>query len=189
MVLPNADTEVRASSEGKLTSPSHHVKGSSLTTSSLAAETFVGNYYQAVNNLAKLENFYINSSSRYAIPADISINGSVVATPEDYSKLLSSQGQNVRYEIESIDTHVMNPSFQYGAPENIHNQAKVEKDGGRMSIVVTTIGKVQFGKGRDAPQKMFNETFVLVPNWDAMARNPPRGLKKWLVMSQNFRAL
>lgn len=93
------------------------------------------------------------------------------------------------YEIESFDTHVMNPSFQYGAPGNLQDNNKIEKNGGRMSIVVTTMGRVQFGKGREAPQKMFNETFVLVPNWEAMGKNPPRGIKRWLIMSQNFRAL
>lgn len=93
------------------------------------------------------------------------------------------------YEVESFDAHVMNPSFQFGAPDNIHDNEKIEKNGGRMSIVVTTMGKVQFGKGREAPQKMFNETFVLVPNWETMGRNPPRGLKRWLIMSQNFRSL
>lgn len=113
----------------------------------------------------------------------------MVATPEEYSKLLDAQGQDVVYEIESLDAHVMNPSFQLGAPETVHENAKVERNGGRMSIAVTTMGKVRFGKGRDAPEKMFNETFVLVPNWDAMARNPARGLKRWLIMSQNFRAL
>ncbi|OAQ64940.1 nuclear transport factor 2, Eukaryote [Pochonia chlamydosporia 170] len=169
MPLPDSDTEVRASSE--------------------AAETFINHYYQAINNRSTLLPFYINSSSRYSIAADISINGSVVATPADYSTLLEAQGQGVRYEIESLDAHVINPSSQYGAPDNIHDNNKVEKNGGRMSIVVTTMGRVQFGKGREAPQKMFNETFVLVPNWDAMARNPPRGIKRWLIMSQNFRAL
>lgn len=113
----------------------------------------------------------------------------MLATPAEYSQLLESQGTGVHYEIESLDAHVMNPSFQQGAPENLHDNNKVEKSGGRMSIVVVTMGKVQFGKGRDAPQKMFNETFVLVPNWDAMSRNPPRGLKRYLIMSQNFRAL
>ncbi|OAA41633.1 Nuclear transport factor 2 domain containing protein [Metarhizium rileyi] len=169
MPLPDSDTEVKASSE--------------------AAETFVNHYYQAINNRSTLLPFYINSSSRYLIVADISINGSVVATPADYTTLLDAQGQGVRYEIESLDAHVINPSSQYGAPGNIHDNNKVEKIGGRMSIVVTTMGRVQFGKGREAPQKMFNETFVLVPNWDAMARNPPRGIKRWLIMSQNFRAL
>lgn len=169
MTLPDADTEVRASSE--------------------AAENFVSSYYQAINSRAKLETFYINSSTRYNIPADISINGSVVPTPAEYSKLLETQGENVLYEIESLDTHIINPSFQYGAPENVYDSEKNEKSGRKMSIVVTTMGKVRFGKGREAPQKMFNETFVLVPNWDAMARNPARGLKRWLIMSQNFRAL
>ncbi|POR38104.1 Uncharacterized protein TPAR_01698 [Tolypocladium paradoxum] len=169
MPLPDADTEVRTSSE--------------------AAETLVNHYYQAINNHSSLEPFYINSSPRYSIAADISINGQVVATPAQYSALLKGQGSAVHYEIESLDAHVINPSSAYGAPENVHDNPKVEKSGGRMSIVVTTMGKVQFGKGREAPQKMFNETFVLVPNWDAMARNPPRGAKRWLIMSQNFRAL
>ncbi|KAM0252797.1 hypothetical protein ACHAQJ_007585 [Trichoderma viride] len=169
MPLPDADTEVRASSD--------------------AAEIFVNSYYQAINSRAKLETFYINSSPRYSIPADISINGSVIPTPAEYSKLLETQGENVQYEIESFDTHIINPSFQYGAPETIYESDKNEKSGRRMSIVVTTMGKVRFGKGREAPQKMFNETFVLTPNWDSMARNPARGLKRWLIMSQNFRAL
>lgn len=155
----------------------------------IAAETFVNHYYQAISKRTNLSPFYINSSARYAIPADISINGSVVATPDGYSKLLDAQGEGVHYEIESFDTHVMNPSFQYGAPDNVLENAKLERNGFRMSIIVTTIGRVQFGKGKDAPQKMFNETFVLVPNWDSMARNPPRGIRKWLIMSQNFRAL
>ncbi|KHN95599.1 Nuclear transport factor 2 domain containing protein [Metarhizium album ARSEF 1941] len=169
MPLPDSDTQVKASSE--------------------AAETFVSHYYQALNSRSTLLPFYINSSSRYSIAADISINGSVLAAPADYTKLLDAQGQGVRYEIESLDAHVINPSSQYGAPEHIHDNNRVEKNGGRMTIVVTTMGRVQFGKGREAPRKMFNETFVLVPNWDSMARNPPRGIKRWLIMSQNFRAL
>lgn len=147
------------------------------------------NYYQALNSRAALLPFYINNSSRYSIPADISINGAVVPTPADYWQMLDTQGSGVHYQVESFDTQVMNPSFQYGAPENLYDNDKVERNGGRMSIVVTVMGKVQFGKGREAPQKMFNETFVLVPNWESMTRNPPRGIKRWLIMSQNFRAL
>lgn len=146
-------------------------------------------YYQALNSRASLDAFYVNSSPKYALPADISINGKVLAAPTEYSALLETQGAGVRYEMESLDTHVINPSTGFGAPENIHDNAKVERTGGRMSIVVTTMGRVQYGKRREAPQRMFNETFVLVPNWDALARNPPRGLHRWLIMSQNFRAL
>lgn len=121
--------------------------------------------------------------------ADISINGAVIPTPDDYAKLLEGQGADVFYEVESLDAHVINPLFQLGAPETVHDNSKVERNGGRMSVAVTIMGRVRFGKGKEAPQKMFNETFVLVPNWDALARNPPRGLKRWLIMSQNFRAL
>ncbi|ODA79130.1 hypothetical protein RJ55_04722 [Drechmeria coniospora] len=169
MTLPDADTEVKASSE--------------------AAENFISHFYQALNNLSKLDNFYVNSSAKYSIPADISINGQVVPTAAEYLKLLEGQGRDVRYEVESLDAHVVNPSSGFGAPETLHDNTRVERNGGRMSVVVTTMGRVQFGKGREAPQRMFNETFVLVPNWDALARNPPRGLKRWLILSQNFRAL
>lgn len=58
-----------------------------------------------------------------------------------------------------------------------------------MSFAVMVMGKVKYGKDREAPQKFFTETFVLVPNWEAMQKNPPRGIRKWLIMSQNFRAL
>ncbi|RDA93014.1 hypothetical protein CP533_0715 [Ophiocordyceps camponoti-saundersi (nom. inval.)] len=169
MTLPDADTEVKSSSE--------------------AAETFVSHYYQALNSLSAIAPFYVNSSNRYSVKADLSINGKVVATPDDYKAMLDAQGSNVLYEVESIDAHVINPSFSHNAPEHIHDEARVEKNGGLASIVVTTMGKVQFGKTRDAPQQPFNETFVLVPNWDVMTRTPPRGAKRWLIMSQNFRAL
>lgn len=149
----------------------------------------MSNYYQAINNKSNLAPFYVNSSARYGMLADISINGAVVATPEAYLQLLEAQGAGVQYEIESFDAHIMNPSFKYGAPENIYDGAKVEKSGGRMSIVVTVMGRVKYGKDREALQKMFNETFVLAPNWESMVRNPPRGLKRWLIISQNFRAL
>ncbi|EWG42794.1 hypothetical protein FVEG_04523 [Fusarium verticillioides 7600] len=158
-------------------------------TSSDAAEIFTSNYYQAINRQKDILPFYINSSQRYPIAADISINGAVLPTPDDYSKLLEAQGKDAHYEIESFDAHVLNPNFAMGAPENIFDSAKKEKSGDKMSILVTVMGRVQFGKGREAPQKMFNETFVLVPNWESMVKNPPRGVKKWLVMSQNFRAL
>lgn len=155
----------------------------------IAADNFVNTYYQAVNSRTSLQGFYVNSSPRYSIPADISVNGAVVALPADYFALIGAQGDGVRYDVESLDAHVMNPSFKFGMPDNVHDAAKAERNGSRMSVVVTVIGRVQFGKAKDSLQKMFNETFVLVPNWDAMARNPPRGAKKWLILSQNFRAL
>ncbi|KAF7552019.1 hypothetical protein G7046_g7553 [Stylonectria norvegica] len=163
MSLPNADTELDDNHR------SHPL---------LAAETFVNHYYQAINTRAALLPFYINSSSRYAISADISINGAVVPTPADYLTLLEGQGPNVHYEIESFDAHVMNPSFQYGAPDNIQSNTKLERNGQRMSIVVTTMGRVQFGRGREAPQKMFNETFVLPQPQPQPCPPSPKGSSK-----------
>lgn len=156
-----------------------------------AAEGLVTRYYDALNRHAPILPFYVNSTNRYTTKADISINGAQVATPADYFNLVEAQGQGVHYEAESLDTHVINPSFQYDAPPSgaVVNEDKVERAGGRMSTVVTVMGKVQYGKGREAPRKMFNETFVLVPNWEAMQKNPPRGIRQWLILSQNFRAL
>ncbi|KAF4453025.1 hypothetical protein F53441_4256 [Fusarium austroafricanum] len=169
MTLPNQTTEVQTSSD--------------------AAEVFTNNYYQAINRQSDILPFYINSSQRYPISADISINGAVLPTPADYSKLLEAQGQEAHYDVESFDAHVLNPLFTMGAPETIFENDKKEKKGEKMSILVTVMGRVKYGKDREALQKMFNETFVLVPNWESMVKNPPRGVKKWLIMSQNFRAL
>ena len=169
--------------------PIDRIDEASLTTLNTAAESITSHYYQSVNNLSDLTSFYVNSTPRYGIPADITVNGLAVSSPADYKTLLEGQGRHAHYEIESLDAHILNPSFLFGAPPNLHDSDRAERNGGRMSIAVTVMGRVQFGKGREAPQKMFNETLVLVPNWDAMARNPPRGLKRWLIMSQNFRAL
>lgn len=58
-----------------------------------------------------------------------------------------------------------------------------------MSMLVQVAGRVTFGKGRESVKKSFSEAFVLVPNWEAMGRNPPRNVRKWLIMSQNLRTL
>ena len=53
-------------------------------------------------------------------------------------------------------------------------------------------GGVKYAKGgadeetRDEGRG-FTETFVLVPNQEAHGPKAPRGLKKWLIQSQNFR--
>ncbi|KAI1391479.1 uncharacterized protein F4822DRAFT_396850 [Hypoxylon trugodes] len=46
------------------------------------------------------------------------------------------------------------------------------------------------GKEEDGvDERPFNEAFLLVPHWEAWARNAPRNLRKWVIVSQNFRAL
>ncbi|PHH61798.1 hypothetical protein CDD81_7962 [Ophiocordyceps australis] len=169
MALPDEETQVQVSAE--------------------AADKFTSYYYQALNSGANLQPFYVNSSSRYTTPADISINGKVVASPDEYRRMVKAQGTGVRYELDILNAHVVNPSVTLGAPETLYDEDKNEKNGRRMTIAVMAIGRIRFGTGKEALQKMFHESFILTPNWDSMVRNPPRGVKEWLVLSQSFRAL
>ncbi|KAI2463373.1 hypothetical protein F4781DRAFT_426406 [Annulohypoxylon bovei var. microspora] len=41
----------------------------------------------------------------------------------------------------------------------------------------------------ELPEQDFNEAFLLVPHWEAWARNAPRNLRKWVIVSQNYRTL
>ncbi|KAI8946211.1 hypothetical protein F4801DRAFT_565454 [Xylaria longipes] len=87
--------------------------------------------------------------------------------------------------------------------------AKSIKDGDRVSFVVQVNGTIRYGRPGDAtttappavggggnptpgdgepPETGFNEAWLLVPHWEALGRNAPYGLKKWVVVSQNFRA-
>jgi len=144
---------------------------------------------------------------------DISINGTVLAQPGDYEALLKKQGRDTRYEIESFDAQVVNPRFALAAPADLQTH-----DLNRISILVQVTGRVTVGgaQGKDgaaagaaasrsAPAgaggsgaastatssgpRAFNEVFVLVPNWDALGKNSPKGLKRMVILSQNFRAL
>lgn len=93
---------------------------------------------------------------------------------------------------------------------------KSVKDGDRISFVVQVSGTIRYGKPGDAPaaavpaaagattsaaaggdaaagegapvEKAFNEAWLLVPHWEALGRNASRGLRRWVVTSQNFRA-
>lgn len=169
MSVPDTETQVKVSSE--------------------VAQAFVSRFYEAVGRHQPLLPFYINSTTRYTTKADISINGAVLEAPADYFNLLVAQGKDVFYHPESFDTHVVNPLFAYNAPDNIPDRPRRERSGDMMSMTVLVTGRMRFGKGKDAPEKNFTDSFILVPNWEAMQRNPPRGIRSWLIMSQNFRAL
>ncbi|KAI0533458.1 hypothetical protein GGR58DRAFT_486656 [Xylaria digitata] len=86
--------------------------------------------------------------------------------------------------------------------------AKSIKDGDRVSFSIQVSGTIRYGKPDDAPANAtgaaeagsaaaaegaptetgFNESWLLVPHWEALGRNAARGLRKWVVVSQNFRA-
>lgn len=187
--------------------------------SSDSAQKFVEWYYQDLNDSKPLSQYYVNSNNKYAtagVTADITINGAHLANPAEYEALLEQQrggpnskatnGANagprstrssyntpsassrVRHEVDSFDAQVINDDYMIGAPEHMVNQGP-DRTGERISMLVSVMGILHLGSGHDAVRKTFNEVFVLVPNWDARGRNPPRNVKRYLISSQNYRTL
>ncbi len=139
--------------------------------------------------------------------------GSNIATTNTNGASGSGGGALVHYEVDGYDVHVLNPQFRVACPEHLLGAA-----GGRahlkVSLLLQVTGHVRYGSSSNssshstgskdataaaaqpsssqhaAPRSVpFAEVFVLVPNWDALAPKPPRGLLNFLIMSQNFRAL
>lgn len=177
MSLPTLETQVKVTSEG--------------------AQNFTDWFYRDVNDSRPLAPYYVNSSNKYTnagVTADIVVNGARIPTSADYETLLDAQrghgAHRVRYEVDHFDAQVLNANFALGCPESILSKGP-DKAGGRVSMLVTVMGVLHLGGGGDNAEqrKTFNDVFVLVPNWDAVGRNAPRGAKKWLVMSHNSRVL
>ncbi|KAL1881830.1 hypothetical protein Daus18300_000883 [Diaporthe australafricana] len=175
--------------------------------SSQGADSFVSWYYQDLNDHRSLSPYYVNSSSKYTnagITADVTINGAHLTDPTEYEVLLDAQrgttrangsdhntrsGTNkVRYEVASHDTQVLNNDYGLACPEHILSRG-ADRDGGRVSMLVTVMGVVHLGSGPDTQHKRFHEVFVLVPNWDVRGRNAARNAKRFLISSQNYRTL
>lgn len=158
-----------------------------------------------------------NKYATAGVTADITINGAHLANPGEYETLLegqrggpnsrtssttttttngaaprsntrSSSAARLRHEVDSFDAQVINDDYTLGAPEHLVNQGP-DRHGSRISMLVSVMGILHLGSGHDATRKTFNEVFVLVPNWDARGRNPPRNVKRYLISSQNYRTL
>ncbi|KUI60806.1 hypothetical protein VP1G_07993 [Cytospora mali] len=188
MAYPTQEIEVKVSSEG--------------------AQSFVEWYYRDLNDHRTLSSFYINASNKYTnagINADITINGAVLASPAEYEALLGEQRgasnpngtadsssrtgtMKVRYEVDGFNTQVINNDYDIACPEHILSRGP-DKNGGRISMVVSVMGVLHLGAAPDTVHKRFHEVFVLVPNWDVRGRNPPRNAKRFLISSQNYRTL
>lgn len=175
--------------------------------SSQGADSFVSWYYQDLNDHRSLSPYYVNSSTKYTnagITADVTINGAHLADPTEYEALLDAQrgttrtngsdhntrsgASKVRYEVASHDTQVLNNDYGLACPEHILSRGP-DRDGGRVSMLVTVMGVVHLGSGPDTQHKRFHEVFVLVPNWDVRGRNAARNAKRFLISSQNYRTL
>lgn len=174
------------------------------------AKQFVDNYYICLNGSSQpLRTFYASSNAKYTscaqpVTSDITVNGAVLTGgPDEYESMIKAQRQTpsgietkVRYEVEGWDVHILNPDFTLACPENLLTptdpDAKPDrrtKDNIKASLLLQVTGMISYGGDKEAPRSMFNDVFVLVPNWDTYVKNPARHARKWLVMSQNFRAL
>lgn len=126
----------------------------------------------------------------------------VVATPQEWEKLLEQQRQaprqpdpnkrRVRYEVEGYDVHVVNADYRFGAPQkmlDLHSPT----DGVRIMMSVSVFGTVYFGTGRNKgddywEKRDFYDKFILVPNWDVIEKPGARHGRKYLIISHNYRA-
>ncbi|RYP42380.1 hypothetical protein DL767_000302 [Monosporascus sp. MG133] len=192
--LPSMETRARVASE--------------------AAQGFVDHYYDALNRRHNLAPFYASTSSKLTaagVRPDISINGNLCETVADYETLLNKQGSPVHWltcinEVHSFDAHAINPHYTTGLPSSSSSSSssadpagsgmnraerKAVEAGDRVSVAVQVSGTVRYGKaGEEATtERAFTEAWLLVPHWEAWARNAPRGLRRWVAVSQNFRTL
>ena len=170
-------------------------------TAAEGAQAFIDWYYTAASDRKPLQSFYVNGSPSYSaasITADISVNGLVVKDPAELERLLETQanGSRVKYDVEGFDAHVLNPNFLVACPADILSQQQQQQQNrnlsardAKVSIMAMVNGAVQFGTDKDAPRRPFTEVFVLVPNWESMGPKAPRNAKRFLVLSQNYRAM
>lgn len=137
---------------------------------------------------------------------DISINGHVLSpaspTPEfpnpppphqaAQALLVTSRGAaGAHYEVASFDAHPVNTSYSVGADAVNNSGNNLSSRAERISFAVQVSGSARYGKsGEDGfLEQAFTEAWLLVPHWEAQGPKAPRALRKWVVVSQNFRAL
>lgn len=93
------------------------------------------------------------------------------------------------YEISSYDCQMLNPNYNPASATLAGSGAAESKGSGplNISMLLTVSGSVRYGESRDLPNRVFSETFVLVPNEQMQqGRKDPRQ-KKYLIQCQNFR--
>lgn len=149
-----------------------------------AAEQFIEDYYK-VANLARssLASFYVPSDATRKVPS-ILFNGNEISGGKGVQDLFEKQIPKSHFEIESIDCHILNPSYpaaqQTQQPRFSTNNT---------SLLVMVNGICKFGIGDREEDKDFSETFILVPNPEASQPRHLRGQqrKEHLIETQNFR--
>ncbi|KAK8041353.1 Nuclear transport factor 2 domain containing protein [Apiospora phragmitis] len=209
----NSSVQAKVASEGRqgseITFAVESRPGLTMQCATAAARNFVDNFYETLNRGKSPVQYYVSSSAKLTnvggLKPDISINGRVCgssnpneagAAVAEYEQLLEAQRGGstapVHYEIHSFDAQPLNPNYVIGLTPAEQQQpvsSTRERDvAERLSFGVQVEGAVRLGRGEDAAERDFNEAFVLVPHWEAHGRNASRNMRKWLVVSQNFRS-
>jgi len=157
-----------------------------------AAQLFVDAFYPTLGNpktRGNITSFYIKPTLTSPQRPDIALNGNVISDPSEVQKIFETQIPKAHYEVQSFDCHVINPNYNVGLDDA---ELGPSKDGKKMSIIAMVSGSVKYYKSSEdeearAEPRGFTETFVLVPNQEAQGPKAAKGLKGWLIQSQNFR--
>ena len=137
------------------------------------------------NGQKHLTDFYIKPSPSTPLEADIVWNGNTISNPTEMQGIFENQAGKCLYEAQSFDCQVLNTNYNVGVDDA---NLGPNKDGKKMSILVMVSGSVKYIKdAAEGETRGFTESFVLVPNSEGHGPKAPRGAKKWLIQSQNFR--
>ena len=129
-----------------------------------------------------LATFYVPRPNAEATIPTIVLNGNTVADGAAVQDIFDKQMPPARYEAQSVDCQVINPSYSTAdAP------ASTKSTKSHISLLVTISGWVRYSEQRSDPQRGFSETFVLVPNPQAENQKRGKTVKDFLIQSQNFR--
>ncbi|KAI0104868.1 hypothetical protein GGR51DRAFT_521507 [Nemania sp. FL0031] len=121
-------------------------------------------------------NYGIGCPSQLAAPADGG-SGRAVKSLRD--------GDRLSFAVQ------VNGTIRYGKPSDAPvattTAATATTAAGVVGAGSATAEKVAGAEGAPA-EAAFAEAWLLVPHWEALGRNAARGMRKWVVVSQNFRA-
>lgn len=147
----------------------------------VAASDFADVYYQALQaSRNTIADYYVVNETLpdgKTVPM-ITWNGNAMHDAATFQKMFENDMPYTHYDVQSLDCHVLNPSYS----------AEVNDPEKNVSIVVMASGYVRLEEPREGPMKGFSDTFVLVPNLgSANAKGPQRQRRNWLIQTQTFR--
>lgn len=151
------------------------------------AQDFIDGYYAALNNPKKRGNiasFYVKEIPGTPVKANIILNGVSYPDSKAVQAIFEKDTRSAIYEVEDFDFHIVNSSYNVGAP--VASQGP-DKDGKNVSFIIVINGNVKYGGEGEA--RGFMDNVIMVPNWDSHSPKAAKGLNKWLVQSQNFREI